>query len=104
MKGEFIKKRLQLFYSLVIDYGSDLPATKFLTTSYDKEIDDYFYNVVGYQNMKNYIAGIFPSSYAPTSISEYWAEGFEKYILGPQEDLSACPRLYAKIDTLFKGE
>jgi len=104
LKAEFIKKRLKLFYSLIIDYGSEITADKFLMTSYDEELDSFFYKAVGYEKMKSYIGDIFPSTYAPTSISEYWAEGFEKYVLGDHDALRRCPRLYNKIDTLFKGE
>ncbi len=70
-----------------------------------KEIDDLFHKVIGYEKMKLYTKNIFPSAYAPTSVSEYWAEGFEKYCLGEKEDLfRMCPQLFNKIDFLFKGE
>lgn len=104
IKAEFIKKRLKMFYSIIIDYGQTIDSKKFLVTSFDEELDNFFYKVIGYEKMKKYISNTFPSAYAPTSLSEYWAEGFEKYILGHHKELSImCPRLFNKIDSLFKG-
>jgi hypothetical protein len=105
IKAEFTKKRLKLFYSLMIDYGDVLSSEKFLVTSYDQELDKLFYKTIGYEKMKKYINGIFPSAYSPTSVDEYWAEGFEKYFLGQKEAISnTCPTLFNKIDTLYKGK
>ena len=55
--------------------------------------------------MQKYIKGVFPSAYAPTSLDEYWAEGFESYFLGKKEELlNTCPKLFNKIDTLYRGK
>tara|TARA_A100001515_G_scaffold83184_1_gene65960 strand:- start:43 stop:738 length:696 start_codon:yes stop_codon:yes gene_type:complete len=103
IKSEFVLKRLKLFYQIVIDYGDKISSKKFLFTSYDEELDNFFYKTVGYEKMKKYIKNIFPSAYSPTSLSEYWAEGFEKYLLGDKSDLlSMCPRLYSKINSFYK--
>mgnify|MGYP003122178452 CR=1 FL=1 len=103
VKAEFVKKRLKLFYSLIIDYGKTINSKKFLITSFDKELDDLFYKTIGYTKMQKYIKGVFPSAYAPTSLDEYWAEGFEMYFLNKKEELlNICPRLFAKIDTLYQ--
>ena len=103
VKAEFVKKRLKLFYSLIIDFGKTINSKKFLITSFDKELDDLFYKTIGYNKMQKYIKGVFPSAYAPTSLDEYWAEGFEMYFLNKkQELLNICPRLFNKIDTLYQ--
>jgi hypothetical protein len=105
INAEFLHKRLKLKYNLMLRYGNKIPSHKFMLTKYDKEIDDLFHKVIGYEKMKLYTKNIFPSAYAPTSVSEYWAEGFEKYCLGEKEDLfRMCPQLFNKIDFLFKGE
>ena len=64
INAEFIKKRLKLFYTLILDYGDAISSEKFLVTSYDQELDSFFYKTIGYEKMKIYINGIFPSAYA----------------------------------------
>ena len=45
---------------------------------YNKELDHYFSDVIGYPKMTSYAQGIF---YSPTvtSLREYFANGFEAY-------------------------
>ena len=55
--------------------------------------------------MRNISAELFYSPYAITSLREYWANGFENYLLGDKyalKDLS--PILYKKIDTILDDE
>jgi len=105
LKAEFMHKRLKLRYTLALKYGKLVPDHKFMLTSFDQELDDLFHKRLGYYRMRKYVNGLFPSAYAPTSVDEYWAEGFEKYCLGKKEDLfKICPQLFKKIDFLFKGE
>tara|TARA_R100000234_G_C4948574_1_gene156280 strand:- start:41 stop:721 length:681 start_codon:yes stop_codon:yes gene_type:complete len=105
LKAEFMHKRLKLRYTLALKYGNLIPDHKFMLTSFDTELDDLFHNKLGYHRMKKYVKDLFPSAYAPTSVDEYWAEGFEMYCLNKKEDLfKICPQLFKKIDFLFKGE
>lgn len=104
LKAEFLHKRLKLRYSLGLQYQGLIPSDKFLLTTFDQELDDLFHKKLGYQRMKKYVKDLFPSAYAPTSVYEYWAEGFEKYCLGEKQELkNVCPQLFNKIDDLFKG-
>ena len=49
--------------------------------------------------------GLFPGAYSVTSLSEYFAVGFERYYMKEGKNLSKmCPILIKKIDLLIKIE
>ena len=86
------------------NYGYDIEKINFSKTTFDKKLDNYLLNVVGYEkfeNLTNY--GLFLNPYAATSIREYFATGFEEYILGDANELQRIsPCLYKKIKDLIK--
>ena len=58
----------------------------------------FLYQTVGYDVLNQISANIFPSAYAATSISEYWAKGFEEMFIGDRSALKQlCPILYNKL-------
>jgi len=80
-----------------------VPSDFVLNFEYDKEIDNFLYRDVGYDVLNQVVVNIFPSGYAATSISEYWARGFEELFIGDKSKLKTmCPVLYKLISGLLK--
>ena len=102
IEDEFLFKRRQL--ERIIKYqGFDISEYDFDNLGYNKEFDNFLLNVVGYERfdkLTNY--GLFINPYAATSLKEYFATGFEEYILGDNRELqSISPKLYTKIKILL---
>ena len=98
---EFIAKRKRL--SALLSQKYDVPSDFNINFEYDRAIDDFLYRDVGYDVLNQVCVGIFPSAYAVTSISEYWAMGFEEMFLGdPQKIKSMCPVLYNRLALVIK--
>ena len=73
----------------------------FLNTDYDKELDQFFHDKVGYEKIRNLAPTLFIRPYAVTSLREYFATGFEDYYLeGGQQLKNISPILYGRIDAL----
>jgi len=101
LQREFIAKRKRL--STLLSQKYDVPSDFNINFEYDRAIDDFLYRVVGYDILNQVCVGIFPSAYAATSLSEYWAKGFEELFIGDRSDLrSLCPVLYKTLTTLIK--
>tara|TARA_R100001594_G_scaffold139712_1_gene184336 strand:+ start:80 stop:757 length:678 start_codon:yes stop_codon:yes gene_type:complete len=97
IKDEFISKRLMLRSILQTEYPLD--KYNFNKIEYDKEFDKLLLNVVGYERFNNLTKhGLFINPYAATSLREYFATGFEEYVLGDHKELETIsPKLYKKI-------
>jgi Mlc titration factor MtfA (ptsG expression regulator) len=55
--------------------------------------------------MWNFVNGLFPSPYAATSLREYFARGFEEFVMQNRQELrNMCPALYLKIEELYELE
>ena len=81
----------------------DVPSDFNINFEYDRAIDDFLYRDVGYDILNQVTVGIFPSAYAATSISEYWAMGFEEMFLGdPKKIKEMCPVLYNRLALVIK--
>ena len=101
LQREFIAKRKRL--SALLSQKYDVPSDFNINFEYDRAIDDFLYRVVGYDILNQVCVGIFPSAYAATSVSEYWAKGFEELFIGDQTNLKQlCPVLYTKMALLIK--
>ena len=71
----------------------------FEDVEYDEEFDAFLYKEVGYVKLNNLVNGLFVSSYAVTSLKEYWAVGFEDYFIGDRDYLKTIsPILFRKIE------
>ena len=80
-----------------------LKKVNFFNESYNKEFDDYLMNTIGYDKLRYFTKDLFLDVYSITSLSEYFATGFEKYFFGNVIDLKAvCPYLYKKISYLIE--
>ena len=98
---EFIAKRKRL--SSLLSQNYTVPSDFNINFDYDRAIDDFLHRDVGYDVLNQVSVGIFPSAYAATSISEYWALGFEEMFLGdPQKTRSMCPVLYNRLVMTIK--
>jgi len=104
IEDEFLSKRDTLRRILSsLDY--DIGNYDFSDVEYSKEFDHLLLQVVGYPKLTNLTRGIFASPYSATSLREYWATGFEEYLLGDRRFLAhTSPKLYNKINTLFETE
>ena len=98
---EFVAKRSRLHKLLSQKYK--VPADFDVNVDYDKGIDDFLFREVGYDALNQICVGIFPSAYSITSLSEYWAIGFEEMFLGdPAKLRQTCPVLWNKLATAVK--
>ena len=101
LQREFIAKRKRL--SALLSQKYNVPGDFNINFEYDRAIDDFLFRDVGYDVLNQVSVNIFPSGYASTSISEYWAKGFEELFIGDQASLKQlCPILYAKMVLLIK--
>jgi len=104
IQREFLGKRKRLFADL-LNNGYNPPKELQYKTEYVQEIDDYLYHEVTYDAMWHFVGGLFPSPYAATSVREYFARGFEEYVMDNKKEIKqTCPALYQKIKALHKME
>lgn len=72
---------------------------------YSRKIDDYLYKTIGYDILNQLVVNIFVSGYAATSVSEYFARGFEEFFIGDKEELKKLsPVLFRIIQELVHLE
>tara|TARA_R100000406_G_scaffold96101_2_gene92611 strand:- start:981 stop:1655 length:675 start_codon:yes stop_codon:yes gene_type:complete len=101
LQREFIAKRKRL--SALLSQKFDVPPDFNINFEYDRAIDDFLYREVGYDVLNQVCVGIFPSGYAATSVSEYWAKGFEELFIGETDFMKKmCPVLYNKLAITIK--
>ena len=99
IEREFLFKRKYLYY-LIGDKEYGLAAYE--NPEYDYDFDQHLYKDVGYDYLRGASAELFYSPYAITSLREYWANGFENYLLRSRGKLKEIsPALYEKIDSFF---
>ena len=100
IEREFIAKRNTL-YHLIDDENYDLEDYE--NPEYDYKFDQHLYKGIGYDKLRTISSGLFYSPYAITALREYWANGFENYLLGNKNKLKELsPALYSKIDSFFE--
>ena len=106
VKEEFLRKRFVL-HDILWQHGHKAPRAFFSNTEYDEEFDDYLLKQVGYDKLQGYAAGVFLTTYAPTSLREYYATGFTEFFLNPDGHnymKKVSPQLYKKIFELYSEE
>ena len=102
IRDEFLSKRGTLKAILQREYQLD--DYDFNNLNYDKELDKLLLNVIGYERFNNLTKhGLFINPYSLTSLREYFATGFEEYILGDHKELETIsPKLYKKISDIVQ--
>jgi len=101
LQREFIAKRTRL--SQLLSQKYDVPPHFDVSFDYDKSIDDFLFRDVGYDSLNQICVNIFPSGYAATSVSEYWAKGFEELFIGDRDALKQmCPILFKTLALMLK--
>jgi len=99
LESEFLAKRQSLFHLL------DKPTVSmgyYLSPEYNKTFDEHLYNDLGYDYLRNVSSGLFYSPYSITSLKEYWAKGFESYLLGdPYRLRDLSPVLFKKVHKIL---
>ena len=100
LEAEFLGKRRTLYHFV------DKPTLNMLyynNPEYDENFDNHMYKDIGYDKLRLITPELFYSPYAITSLREYWANGFENYLLGDRSTLKdISPVLYQKIYNLFE--
>ena len=101
IRAEFIQKRKKLWI-LLKQKGFEINLQTFLKPEYDKKIDSFFYEKIGYSVMSSLTSSLFYSPYGATSIREYFANGFEAFYM--KQDVPRLkrisPQLFNKIINL----
>ena len=101
VQREFIAKRERL--SDLLSQKFNVPKDFNTNFEYDNDIDNFLYREVGYDALNQICVNIFPSAYAVTSLSEYWAKGFEELFIGDPSVLrDTCPVLFRTLIILLK--
>ena len=104
IEREFMAKR-ETLYRLLETYDLRPPQELVVNSAYSQLIDDYLYEEVGYDILNDIVNGLFVSAYAATSISEYYARGFEEWVFGHRREIKKLsPALYNIFDELFMEE
>ena len=104
IRGEFLAKRNTL-RRILGSHGYNISPHNFLNTEYVRDLDEFFYEEVGYAKLNNFVLGLFISPYPVTSLREYFASGFEEYYLGDRRALAEIsPKLYNKVNNLNNME
>ncbi len=99
LEREFVAKRKYLYY-LIGDKEYDLEA--YANPEYNNDFDQHLYKNIGYDKLRAVSSELFYSPYAATALREYWANGFENYLLrsaGKLKEIS--PVLFQKIEQFF---
>jgi len=101
---EFRGKRTRL-YHLLNSAGFHINQSHYSFLEYSEKFDDFLANVVGYPTLLSLTMGLFASPYGATSIREYFANGFEKYLLGnPKTVRDVSPVLHRKIEEIINDD
>lgn len=101
IEAEFLGKRARLKSILVNQGYYVVDGYDFLDSDYSEKLDSFFYKEIGYPTMATMTNGLFVSTYACTSIREYFANGFETFYLTDRNYLrKISPKLYNKLVNL----
>ncbi len=106
VKKEFLNKR-NILHDILWKSGFKAPKSLFQNVEYDKQLDDFLYKKVGYDKLSTLISGLFISTYAPTSLREYFATAFTDFYLLPNSQAyiqKVSPQLYKKLFELYSEE
>jgi len=100
IEQNFLSKRTKL--KSFLNYESyNIDNHDFGDAEYNKEMDTFLKDDVGYKTLNGLTQGLFLGSYSTVSLREYFARGFEEYYLGDRDYLkNICPYIYKKLSLL----
>tara|TARA_R100000908_G_scaffold64785_1_gene49983 strand:+ start:1917 stop:2609 length:693 start_codon:yes stop_codon:yes gene_type:complete len=98
IQQEFLRKREHL-HDILWKSGFKFPKSFFTNIEYDKEFDDLLFQKIGYDKLNQYASGLFISSYAATSLREYFATAFTDFYTNSNHNFlkKVSPEAYNKI-------
>lgn len=105
---EFLSKRQEMYNRIIENWNTEIHGNppdeeSFLNPDYDKNIDEFLYKTIGYSNLGVLTYDLFLSPYAATSLSEYFADGFEDFYLKADERKTIqqlCPQLFSVLQQI----
>jgi hypothetical protein len=99
---EFLDKRKQLLKSLKLAKNVPIDIESlFNELEYNKDLDDYFHQDLGYSYLNRINKEIFSSPYGATSLREYFANTLEEYYFGDAyRTMKISPATCDKIDQI----
>ena len=104
LKLEYLGKKQRLLDTLRTNgynIGNDLDSV----SDYVQEFDEFLYFDLGFERLKSFTRGLFVTPYSVTSLSEYFSEGFEHYLIHDPIYLNKIsPVLYNKVAYLVEPE
>lgn len=105
IEKEYLAKKKR-FLDTLSSYGYRVPNRVRVGSEYSKELDDFLFYSIGYENLVGFTTGLFLDPYACVSLSEYFAVNFEAYYVSEDIDYlrQVCPVFYKKIEMIHNGE
>jgi len=106
LEREFLGKRKRML-DILEQEGYNISAHDFLDSSFSLEFDQFLFSEVGYPALTMLIMGLFVSPYGSTSLGEYFANGFEKYLMNYDNKKyiqKISPVLHGKIEQIIEVE
>lgn len=104
LKQEFLSKK-KIALGMLDRMGHDVSKSTLAGTNHDKTIDQILTSDIGLHNIEKTFANLVVTPYSLTSLSEYFCEGLEFFLLNDAFYLqSVCPILYNVIETILKSE
>jgi len=105
LEREFLIKRNNLFNTLS-NYGyNKIEKKSYLDPEHSTEFDNFLHKTVGYEHLALLTPELFVSPYGATSLSEYFANGFEHFFMGDAHIVKEIsPVLYDKLNTVSAFE
>jgi len=104
LKLEYLGKKQRLLDILRANgynIGNDLDSIP----DYVQEFDEFLFFDLGFERLKSFTRGLFVTPYSVTSLSEYFSEGFEHYLIHDPIYLNKIsPVLYDKVGYLIEPE
>ena len=104
LEREFLAKREKLF-NILYQEGYNLEKKWYMDSEFSVKFDDFLYRDVGYERLAILAAGLFFTPYAATSLSEYFANGYEHFLMGRARELrEVSPTLHNKLEQIISME
>lgn len=104
LEREFLAKREKLF-NILHHEGYNVEKKLYMEPEYSVEFDEFLYRGVGYERLAILAAGLFLTPYAATSLSEYFANGYEHFLMGRANQVGEIsPTLHNKVEQIVTME